>query len=70
MGDNKKYMKEIEYGYEYPLKARYYGEEINVRQMRKDEMPDDGITYYCGENSSIYTVGEKNFELLSNTLSQ
>lgn len=57
-------MSEKDYGYEYPIKAKYYDMEINVRQMRKDEMPDNGITYYCGENSSIYVEGEKNFELL------
>ena len=61
------YMKEAEYKYSYPIKAIKYGEiEINVRKMRPDEMPDNGITYYCDENATIYAEGEKDFELLTN----
>ena len=59
-------MKEIDYGYEYPIKAMRYNEwEIDVRKMRPDEMPDDGITYYCDVNSTIYHEGEKDFKLLT-----
>lgn len=29
------------------------GIEIEVRKMNKDEMPDDGITYYCDDATSI-----------------
>lgn len=33
--------------------------EIEVRKMDKDEMPDDGITYYCDdETCKIYTKDE------------
>lgn len=56
-------MREIDFGYEYPIKARYFGEDIDVRLMRKDEMPDDGETYYCEVNGSIYRQGEQNFKL-------
>lgn len=50
---------------EYPLRALIYGEiEIMVREMRKDEMPDDGNTYYCQEGGQIYYDGEADFELL------
>lgn len=59
-------MREADYGYEYPIKAKYHGEEINVRIMRKDEMPEDGITYYCALNSMIFTEDEKYFNLLDN----
>ena len=27
--------------------------EIEVRKMDKDEMPDDGITYYCDDETCI-----------------
>lgn len=27
--------------------------EIEVRKMDKDEMPDDGITYYCDDETYI-----------------
>ena len=60
-------MREIDYKYEYPLKARLYGEiEINVRKMRQDEMPEDGIIYYCNIDGTIYNEGETDFELLTN----
>jgi hypothetical protein len=55
--------REKDYGHEYPIKAFRYNWEINVRKMRKDEMPDDGINYYCEENGTIYIEGEKNFRL-------
>ena len=59
-------MKEEDYGYEYPIKARRYNEwEINVRKMRKDEMPDDGKTYYCDIESKIYHEGEDDFEIMA-----
>ncbi len=58
-------MREKDYGYEYPIRAiRYNDWEINVRKMREDEMPDDGITYYVEENGTIYVEGEKDFKLL------
>lgn len=63
---------EKDYGYKYPLKAYRYanhpdgGWEINVRQMRQDEMPDDGIVYYCDEDGTIYNCGEEDFTLLTN----
>lgn len=61
----EKVMREIDYGYEYPIKAKRYGEfEIDVREMRKDEMPEDGETYYCEQNGSIYWKGEKDFEII------
>jgi len=60
-------MREKDYNYEYPLRAIRYGDwEIKVRKMRKDEMPDDGITYYCDEDATIYSEREKDFELLTN----
>ena len=58
--------RESDYGYKYPLKALYYDDiEVNVRKMRVDEMPDDGITYYCEIDGSIHVDGEKNFQLLN-----
>lgn len=60
-------MNEKDYNYEYPIKAIRHGEwEIKVRKMRQDEMPDNGITYYCDENATIYHEGEEDFELLAN----
>lgn len=56
-------MREKDYGYDYPIKAKTHGFEIDVRMMRKDEMPDDGITYYCDEDGTIYHEGEKDFKL-------
>lgn len=33
--------------------------QIEVRKMDKDEMPDDGITYYCDDSTCIiYTEDE------------
>ena len=59
-------MREKDYGYEYPIKARRYNQwNIDVRLMRKDEMPDDGITYYCDQDGQIYTSGEKDFEIIN-----
>lgn len=59
-------MCEEDYGYEYPIKALMYGSiEIDVRKMRKDEMPEDGITYYCAINGTIYKEGEKDFQILT-----
>jgi hypothetical protein len=57
-------MREKDFGYEYPIRARRYDCEINVRRMRKDEMPEDGITYYCEQDGSIYSDGEPNFEII------
>lgn len=37
--------------------------EIEVRKMDKDEMPDDGITYYCDDETSII-YEEKELELV------
>ena len=57
-------MREEDYGYEYPIKATRFNKwEINVRKMRKDEMPDDGNTYFVEVNGTIYQEGEKDFEL-------
>ena len=58
--------REEDYGYEYPLKALRFGEiEIDVREMRKDEMPEEfrHITFYCEINGTIYEEGEEDFEL-------
>jgi len=56
---------EKDYNYDYPIRAIRHGEwEIKVRQMRKDEMPDDGITYYCEKDGTIYDENEKDFELI------
>ncbi len=41
------------------VKRKDFGFEIEVRKMDKDEMPDDGIVYYCDdETSGIYTEDE------------
>ena len=59
-------MREIEHGYEYPIKAVRFGEiELNVREMRKDEMPDsDSLnTFYCDIDGGIYQKGEPDFEI-------
>lgn len=47
-------------GYEHPLTARRKGfsDLVQVRKMDKDEMPDDGITYYADTNCTIYQEGE------------
>jgi hypothetical protein len=61
--------READYGYEYPIEAMVSGEKIKVRKMKKEEMPDDGITYYCAENSTIYYEGEPhpgNFKIINN----
>ncbi len=60
-------MREVEYGYEYPLKALRYGEiELDVREMRKDEMPEAEYlnTFYCDVDGTIYQKGERYFELI------
>jgi len=59
-----KILKEEDYKYEYPIRAIRYNEwEINVRKMRKDEMPDNGITYYVEKNGTIYSENEEDFNL-------
>jgi hypothetical protein len=35
--------------------------DVAVRKMDKDEMPDDGVTYYCEETGQIYTEDELTF---------
>lgn len=35
--------------------------EIEVRKMDKNEMPDDGINYYCEESGQIYKENELDF---------
>ena len=46
--------------YEHPLKAKRkdIGFEISVRKMDKEEMPDDGITYYADTDCTIYREDE------------
>lgn len=51
---------EKERGMEYPIKVKYNNVEIFVRKMDKEEMPDDGISYYCDYDGSIYTEKELN----------
>jgi hypothetical protein len=58
-------MCEADYNYEYPIKALWYGAiELDLRLMRTDEMPDNGIIYYCAKNGAIYIEGEPNFEII------
>lgn len=58
-------MREIDYNYEYPIKALRFGKiELNLRKMRKDEIPDDGTTYYVEQDGSIYAEDEENLKLL------
>jgi hypothetical protein len=38
------------------------GTKIMVRKMGLEEMPLDGIVYYCGENGPIYTADELELE--------
>ena len=58
-------IREIDYNYKYPLNAlRYNKIEIQVRKMRIDEMPEDGITYYCEVNGTIYAEGEPDFKIV------
>jgi len=58
-------MREIDYNYEYLLEAVRFGRKhIWVRKMRTDEMPDNGLTYYCEVDGSIYQEGEDNFKLV------
>lgn len=58
-------LREVDYGYSYPIKAQRFGEELNVREMRKDEMPDSEYlnTFYCDIDGSIYEDGKDNFKL-------
>lgn len=35
------------------------GFEIEVRKMAKDEMPNDGITYYCEDETAIIFTTEE-----------
>ena len=58
-------MREIDYKYDYPIAAQRFNEfNIQVRQLRKDEMPEDGLTYYCDVDGTIYQAEEKNFKLI------
>lgn len=52
--------------YEHPIRAirKDFGFEVFVRKMDKDEMPDDGITYYADTDCSIYTIDELELEEL------
>ena len=60
-------MRESDYNYEYPIKAMRWGNtEISIRKMRVDEMPENGKTFYCERNGSIYELGEEGFEILTN----
>jgi len=45
---------------EYNIRATVNdnGIDVKVRKMDADEMPDDGITYYCEESGQIYTEVE------------
>lgn len=53
-------VKTYEDDYEHPIRAirRDIGYEVNVRKMNKDEMPDDGITYYADTDCTIYQERE------------
>jgi hypothetical protein len=44
----------------YVIAARRkdFGLKIMVRKMNKDEMPNDGIIYFCEEGGQIYTEKE------------
>lgn len=46
--------------YEHPIKAirKEFGFEVLVRKMNKDEMPDDGKTYYADTECTIYEESE------------
>ena len=56
-------MREEDYNYNYPIKAKRFNFEINVRKMREDEMPDDEI-YYCDIDGTIYQEGEADFKVI------
>lgn len=49
--------------YEHPIRAirKDFGFEVFVRKMDKDEMPDDGLTYYADTECSIYEEEELEF---------
>lgn len=55
--------------YDHPIVATRIdlNYEIHVRKMDKDEMPDDGITYYADTDCTIY---QENELTLSNNLSK
>lgn len=55
--------------YDHPIVAtrKDLNYEIQVRKMDKDEMPDDGITYYADTDCTIY---QENELALSNNLSK
>lgn len=46
--------------YDHPLKSirKDGGFEIDVRKMDKDEIPDDGVTYYADTDCTIYKEDE------------
>jgi len=51
-------MKEIEKDFNILVRCKDNRIEIMVRKMGKDEMPDDGIVYYCEEGGQIYREDE------------
>lgn len=60
-------MREKDYGYQYPIKAlRFEKIELDVREMRKDEMPEAEYlnTFYCDIDGTIYQQGEEDFEII------
>lgn len=57
-------MWEKDYNYNYSINAKRFGFDFMVRKMRVDEMPEDGITYYCDVDGTIYQEGETDFLLI------
>lgn len=52
-------------GYTHPIEAKRKGyvDNVFVRKMGREEMPDDGVTYYADTNCNIYQEDE--LELLA-----
>ena len=56
-------MREKDYNYDYPINASRFGFDFKVRKMREDEMPEDGVTYYCDIDGTIYQESDDDFLL-------
>lgn len=60
-------MREKDYNYEYPIQAIRLPsrDEMYLRKMRKDELPDDDThTWYCRVDGSMFREGEDDFKIV------
>ena len=58
-------MREKDYNYEYPIRATRYGEEMFLRKMRKDELPDDNThTWYCRVDGMMFRDDDEDYKIV------